>query len=57
MENFYREKAFHTEKNIRKNDFAPQKIFPVMPLEVCAHLKISSQLGLYTNSKKGVNID
>ena len=33
MEIFYREKAFHAEKKkIRKNDFAPQKNFPVTPL-------------------------
>ena len=32
MEICYREKAFHARKKIRKNDFAPQKNFPVMPL-------------------------
>ena len=31
---FYWEKAFHTRKKIRKNDFAPQKKFPVTPLMI-----------------------
>ena len=29
---FYREKALHARKRIRKNGFAPQKNMPVMPL-------------------------
>ena len=32
MEILYRQKAFHTGKKIRKNDFAPQKSFPVTPV-------------------------
>ena len=32
MEIFYLEKAFNTGKKIRKNDFAPEKKFPVTPL-------------------------
>ena len=35
MEIFYREKAFHTGKNIKKNmTLPPQKNFPVTPLDV-----------------------
>ena len=37
IEIFYREKAFHAGRKIRKNDFAPQKNFPDMPLEkICS---------------------
>ena len=32
MEIFYLEKAFHAGKESGKNDFTPQKNFPVMPL-------------------------
>ena len=32
MEIFYRKKAFHAGKKFRKNDFAPQKNFPITPL-------------------------
>ena len=29
---FYREKAFHAGKKVRKNDFAPLKNIPLTPL-------------------------
>ena len=34
MGNFYREKAFHVGKKLRKNDFAPSENMPVTPLEL-----------------------